>query len=100
MRSCLPNSASSGINSSGVAARLELGDADAVAALLQGERVLVDLLAHLQRVPSLGRVLQGGEGVFEVIGIAAQLGGFLAQLVVAIQRGADFVELFAQAGIV
>ena len=83
-----------------VAARLERGDADAVAALLQGERILVDLLTHLQRVPSFRRILQGGDGVFEVVRITAQLGGFLAQLVVAIKRRADFVELLAQAGVV
>src|SRR5207244_5359359 len=89
-----------GEGNANVAANLEIGHADRLAPFLQGQRVQIDLLANLHRVPGPGRFLQSGDRVFEVGRIAAQLGRALAILVVAIERTLDVVKLPAQTRVV
>jgi hypothetical protein len=89
-----------GVGEADVAADLEVGDAEAVAALLQGEGAVVDLLADLEGVPGLLRLLEGGDGVLEVGRVAAQLGGVLAVVVVPGEGTAEVVEPAAQVGVV
>src|SRR5262249_53008254 len=62
-----------GLRQADVAAHLEVGHAQALAAQLEGQGVVGNLLPDGEGVPGLAGVLQGGEGVLEVGGVAAQL---------------------------
>src|SRR5262249_18815457 len=87
-----------GISESDIAAYLEVGDAEAIAANLQGKGAVSDVLAYGRRIPDLLRLVQGGEGVLQGGGIRAPLAGASASIGVALQRGRGLAQLLAQVG--
>jgi hypothetical protein len=89
-----------GVGHTDFAAHLEIRHTDPVAALLQRQRALIDFLPDLQGVPGFRSILQGGQRVFEVVRIAAQLGGLAAKLVIAIEVRPNIIELLPQLAVV
>ena len=83
-----------------VVADFKVDDADRVAALLQGERAIFDLLPNLQRVPCAFRILQRGQRIVEPLRISTQLLRLLAQGVVLIEPGTHAGMRLLQLGIV
>jgi hypothetical protein len=92
--------AAAGAGGADVAAHLEVGDADAVAAALGEEGDLVDLEPDLRGVPGLAGRLEAGQGGLGLGGVAAVLGGLLAVIVVGAELVAEALELLGEGGVV